>query len=148
MTRIVPSIPAFDPSNIIGWATALLHWYELFFNRIKNLQANYCDKAVAKFAAFYPDQLDQSVRWNLFVQSPWWLRFHRLSEQLQFDYDSFVKTCIELQFPMPAFHCLRSGSIIPAYRDGLMTYQIVEHSFQRALSPPMFQKLLADFFHI
>lgn len=144
MTKFVAPIPDFNPEDIVGWATSLLSWYELFLNRIKNVQLNYCNKCEAKFAAFYPSQFDHNIRWNMFIGSPWWQRFDRLVQRLQFDFNQFMKICLDLSIPIPPFQCLRNGSIIPS-PTGFTT---INHQCQFAPSPPILRKILSDHFHI
>ena len=147
MTRSVLPLQPLS-QDIIGWATATMAWYELFINRIKNLQLNYCDRCEAKFAAFFPNHQDAATRWTLFLESAWWQRFHRLHQRLQTDYDQFVKICLDARIPIPAFHPLRSGSIVPQEFEGRLGFTTIQHQFSRAPSTESFRYILASFFQI
>lgn len=148
MTRNTPPLPAFRPDNIVVWATDIFHWYELYFNRIKNLQVNYIDKTEAKFAAFYPSYQDLTLRWNLFMESPWWQRFHKLYQKLMLEYDQFVKICLDVGIPLSPFHPLRSGSIVPQQMGDRLGYTTIEHQYSRAPDPEIFRQILASYFQI
>ena len=139
--------PRLESANPTGFIAAAAAWYVGFYRRIYHLRYNLASRVETEYAKFMPEVVDPNSRFNMFLQSRFWLRYFRLLQAAEADAEQLISGLRRIGFTVEPFSVLKNDSIAPQYNETtgeLGWFRVSTVLYTDIPTEPVFTRLITD----